>query len=58
VKNVAYFLLHRKLFLTLFLLSPLHDEIYITPLLYLLILVGAWNKIPWLCSSFKSKEIY
>ena len=58
MNNVAYFLSHRNFFLTVFLFGPPCMMKYIIPLLYLLIVVGAGNKIHWFCSSFKIKEIY
>ena len=45
-------------FLSLFLLSPLHDETFLFPLLSLVILVDEGNEIPWFFSSFKIQKNY
>ena len=43
---------------SVFLLSPLHDEIFRIPLLSLVILVDEGNEIPWFFSSFKIQKNY
>ena len=53
---LTWIFFHLEHFFTLFILSPAYDEMNIIPLWYLLILVGAWNKFPWLYCSFEIKR--